>query len=97
MELEPFSVFSQVEPMVMVHKGWKKSKQSKASLNSALDLAQRRLEKTPQAQVREVPSVPQEFEFVNGTNPFVNREPDIRKLVRAHVVRDSSRKKKHCR
>jgi hypothetical protein len=34
------------------------------------------------------------FEFVHGTNPFRNRDPDVRKLVRAHAMRDSVRRKK---
>lgn len=44
--------------------------------------------------VKERTPVPQKFEFVNGATPFVNRDPVVRKLVRAHVVRDSSRRKK---
>lgn len=34
------------------------------------------------------------FEFVNGTKPFRNRDPAVRKLVRAHVMRDLSMSKK---
>ncbi|KAE8441420.1 hypothetical protein EG329_004976 [Mollisiaceae sp. DMI_Dod_QoI] len=38
--------------------------------------------------------VTQEFAFVNSTAPGRNRDPEVRKLVRGHVVRDSSRRKK---
>lgn len=95
MELEPFSVLPQDEPMVMVHKGWRDSKKNQTSLSPSLNPTRVGAGKVPLAHVKELPSVPQEFEFVNGTNPYVNKEPDIRKLVRAHVVRDSSRKKRH--
>jgi len=40
------------------------------------------------------PPAPRHFEFVHGTDPFRNRDPDVRKLVRAHAMRDSARRKK---
>jgi hypothetical protein len=40
------------------------------------------------------PVTPQHFEFVHGTDPFRNRDPDVRKLVKAHAMRDSARRKK---
>lgn len=40
------------------------------------------------------PVGPRQFEFVHGTDPFRNRDPDVRKLVRAHAMRDSARRKK---
>jgi hypothetical protein len=33
----------------------------------------------------------QQFEFVTGTHPFRNRDPEVRKLVRAHVMRGFKR------
>lgn len=95
MELEPFSVFSQSEPMFMVHKGWKESEESKGDLTPELYPSQQRARKGPLCQARERATVPQKFEFVNGTTPFVNKNNDIRRLIRAHVVRDSSGKKRN--
>jgi len=96
--MEPFSVFSYDRPMVMVHKGWKdgnkkpspnkRSDQPKASKLSVQHTAD------PVIFMEEKRTVTQEFEFVNGTDPFRNKDPEIRKLVRAHVVKDSSRKRK---
>ena len=42
----------------------------------------------------ERPATFREFEFVNGRDPFRNKDPEIRRLVRAHVVKDSSRRKR---
>jgi hypothetical protein len=42
---------------------------------------------------KKVPHV-QEFAFVNATTPFQKRDPEVRKLVRGHAVKDSSRKRK---
>ncbi|KAF8860638.1 hypothetical protein BDZ45DRAFT_688206 [Acephala macrosclerotiorum] len=39
-------------------------------------------------------ALPQEFAFVNSTAPGRNRDPDVRRLVRGHVVRDSTRRKR---
>lgn len=36
----------------------------------------------------------QEYEFVDGSDPFRTRDPDVSKLIRAHAMRDSARKKK---
>jgi hypothetical protein len=36
----------------------------------------------------------QEFAFINATTPFRNRDPEVRRLVRGHVVKDTTRKKK---
>ncbi len=52
----------------------------------------------PRQPKRSKPSAaPQQYEFVHGTDPFRNRDPDVRKLVRTHVMRDSARKKKQQR
>src|SRR5437016_2458112 len=100
--MDLFSVFSKNEPLVTVHKGWKESDTDRGELNPSGHSdhrAQPRARKVPRgnntSSVKERNPVPQKFEFVNGTTPFVNRDPIVRKLVRAHVVRDSSRRKKH--
>jgi len=80
----------------MVHKGWstkpdkispRSSSPSKATAGIALrDKSERKTKKA---------IVAQHFEFVNGTDPFRNKDPEVRKLVRAHVVKDASQKRKH--
>ncbi|CZR64292.1 uncharacterized protein PAC_14190 [Phialocephala subalpina] len=44
--------------------------------------------------VRYKKAVAQEFAFVNSTGPGKNRDPDVRRLVRGHVVRDTTRRKR---
>jgi hypothetical protein len=92
--MEPNSVFATNSNMVMVHKGWKNpiSKPTDSSHQSRVAKTmtpphRRELEKRPKVMV-------QEFEFVNGTDPFRNRDPDVRRLVRAHVVRDGALKRR---
>jgi hypothetical protein len=99
--MDGFSVFSKIEPIVMVYKGWKEPDTVNGELPPRSHYDHRIQPRMSQisgtkhfTQVREGAPVPQKFEFVNGTTPFVNRDPVVRKLVRAHVVRDSSRKKK---
>jgi hypothetical protein len=87
----------------MVHRGWRSvpsradfteevsrldTSESVATISSTLSQEK----KLPQSR-KKVPHV-QEFAFVNATTPFRNRDPEIRKLVRAHAVKDSSRKRK---
>lgn len=84
--------------MVMIHKGWKDGKEKPySSIHSNQPKASKisvSHAETPVIFTEERGAVTQEFEFVNGTDPFRNKDPEIRKLVRAHVVKDSSRKRK---
>lgn len=97
--------------MVMVHRGWKTievnqikcqsdhgssiseetSQTTTSTSKSKNNVARRTYEsKRPRATA-------QKFEFVNGTpsNPFRNRDSQIRKLVRGHVVKNTLMKRKH--
>lgn len=95
--MDSFSVFSPNEPIVMIHRGWRNvgapkegaklgdiSSQPRAGKIAVKDLGM-------VAERKEM--INQEFEFVNGTDPFRNKDPEVRKLVRAHVVKDATRKR----
>ncbi|TKA61381.1 hypothetical protein B0A49_11268 [Cryomyces minteri] len=71
-------------PTVIVHKGWCRMKNS----NPVKSPEERQLSIGGQGTHDEVRRVPKlNFEFVNDTNPSCSRNPAVRKLVRAHVMR----------
>jgi hypothetical protein len=95
--MDSFSVFSQKEPIVMIHRGWRIGGASKAGGKTGDISSQPRAGKIavkhPDSMILKNTTVQQDFEFVNGTDPFRNKDPEVRKLVRAHVVKDATRKR----
>ena len=92
-----------VQPVIMVHRGWRSApshtgfteevfrldtSDSGATISSTLSQ-----ENHSSQSRKKVPHI-QEFAFVNATTPFKNRDPEVRKLVRGHASKDSSRKRK---
>jgi hypothetical protein len=86
--------------MIMVHRGWHKHREPHGLFENVfrLDSDSGTSESTMGSEKKNSPrkSKPaiQEFAFVNATTPFKNRDPEVRRLVRGHVVKDTTRKKK---
>jgi hypothetical protein len=99
--MELFTVSSQIEPVVMIHRGWKKmegsknvSKRNDYSCQLQTGNGFTRTKTYDQENETTTKSMHQRFEFINATQTSKDTDPEIKKLVRAHVVRDSSRRKK---
>src|SRR3954468_21208257 len=98
--MDPFSILTPNKPMIMVHKGWKTTPAPQKTTSNNTFPSHPRGEypiiQLPETETEKEANSPvmQEFEFINGTNPFRNRDPEVRKLVRAHVVKDATRKRK---
>ncbi len=85
----------------MVHRGWQHTSHSSDIKGGSQRRTSKKLApSSPQAQSpaavqrRLVSNVEQDFAFVNVTDPDKSRDPEMRKLVRGHVVKDSTRKKR---
>jgi hypothetical protein len=90
------------KPVIMVHRGWHEQHpyrrlteevfrlDSDSGGTSESTLDQEKHTSSP----RKKPPITQQFAFVNATTPFRNRDPEVRKLVRGHVVKDTTRRKK---
>lgn len=95
--MDPFSVFSLSDGMVMIHKGWRSASSLPITTPKALPAASNvpgTLPVTPPSSADPTTDTPRNFAFINGTTPFRNRDPEIRRLVRAHVVKDGAQKRK---
>ncbi|KAE9369661.1 hypothetical protein N431DRAFT_344728 [Stipitochalara longipes BDJ] len=88
-------------PVMMIHRGWHSHADPHLPYEDVfrLDSDSSTSESTLEAEKKihwphKSKPVVQEFAFVNATTPFGNRDPDIRRLVRGHVVKDTTRRKK---
>jgi hypothetical protein len=91
------------EPVVMVHRGWNSHADLRLPREEVFQL---RSDSTTSDITLEVENkihwprsskqAVQEFAFVNATTtaPFGNRDPEVSRLVRGHVVKDTTRRKK---
>jgi hypothetical protein len=107
--MESRKIIEATGQIVTVHKGWTISKKpDELEVESASTGHSRTtpyiphessaahpapLSKAPRGRQLK-PFATRTFEFVDGSDPIRNRDPDVRKLVRAHAMRDSARKKK---
>lgn len=95
--MELFPIFTPNEPVMMVHRGWRAPIKfyEKAEINSHASSERSSLKGrySPRNETPPTEAI-QKIEFINGTEPNRNKDPEVRRLVRAHVVKDSSRKKK---
>lgn len=81
----------------MKHRGWTSSNPAKAKQDPDEDMrsSKQGMVATKRRETTETKTiVTQEFEFVNATDPYKNKDPKIRKLIRSHVVNDGVRKRK---
>ncbi|TAQ89839.1 hypothetical protein B7494_g1825 [Chlorociboria aeruginascens] len=101
LQMDPFTVFSQSglsKPFVTVHKDLHPPGDHSNTLVKNHGVMQFNVNKpankgsTVQPS-RKVKGASQKFEFVNSSNPYRNKDPEIRRLVRTHVVKDFTRKK----
>jgi hypothetical protein len=90
-----------VQPVIMVHRGWHDQQASHGLLEEVFRLdsdsgttSEGTVEPEKRNSSRKSKPAAQEFAFVNATTPFRNRDPEVRRLVRGHVVKDTTRKKK---
>jgi len=90
-------------PMVMVHRGWRvpfnlgqrSPKSDGGSQHSPKAIPNPKQVRTPAvSKPKPERSATQEFAFVNVTEPGRPKDAETKKLVRGHVVKDSTRKKK---
>lgn len=84
---------------MMVHRGWNSLVDSHAPYEEVFRLdsdSSTREAKTKVHWPRKAKPVVQEFAFVNATTttPLSNRDPEVSRLVRGHVVKDTTRRKK---
>jgi hypothetical protein len=99
--MDLFTVSSQIDPVVMIHRGWKDmegsqnvSKRNDYSCQPQTGNGSTRTKTYDRETESTTKGIHQKFEFINATQKSRNTAPEIKKLVRAHVVRDSSRRKK---
>lgn len=85
----------------MVHRGWHEQYSPGRLSEEVFRLdsgsggtSEGTLEQEKKTSSRKKPQIVQKFAFVNATTPFRNRDPEVRRLVRGHVVKDTTRKKK---
>jgi hypothetical protein len=84
----------------MVHRGWHKHQvphglsEAVFRLDSNSGTSKDTMGSEKKNSPRKSKPAIQEFAFVNATTPFRNRDPEVRRLVRGHVVKDTTRKKK---
>jgi hypothetical protein len=84
----------------MVHRGWHKYQEPHGlsedifRLDSDSGTSEGTMGSEKKNSLRKSEPAIQEFVFVNATTPFKNRDPEVRRLVRGHVVKDTTRKKK---
>jgi hypothetical protein len=89
------------QPVIMVHRGWHEQYSPGRLSEEVFRLdsgsggtSEGTLEQEKKTSSRKKPQIVQKFAFVNATTPFRNRDPEVRRLVRGHVVKDTTRKKK---
>lgn len=98
-------------PVVIVYKGWRRSKRKPGDDPSkppprerypTEDIAVTSMESPSTGDIyfaepgqssgsKSPPGVSRNFQFVNATKPQRNRDPDVRKLVRTHVMKEFGR------
>ncbi|KAH8811060.1 hypothetical protein F5884DRAFT_749455 [Xylogone sp. PMI_703] len=90
--MDAFSIVSSGGPVIIVHKGWNKEPSRSANHTSSNDPGGRELP-TEKAESESQPILSaQKLEFINTTSPSGYKDPKVRKLVRSHVGKSSSRR-----
>jgi hypothetical protein len=95
--MDSVALYTQKKPTVMKRRGGTNSNPANARPDLDEDtrifeqgMAETKLRETTETRA----TITQEFEFVNATDPYSNKDLKIRKLIRSHVVDDGVQKRK---
>ncbi|RFU34703.1 hypothetical protein B7463_g1657, partial [Scytalidium lignicola] len=92
--MDLLSVVHQNGPVILVHKGW--NKENSKSDGPSNRQTSRAIPRESEESESDLNPGTRKLEFINATGPSRHKDPDVRRLVRSHVVKGSSRRRMQC-